>query len=174
MPTACVYNAWDELYVCLPHWYILTHWGRVAPICVDNLTIIGSDNGLSPGRHQAIIWSNVEILLLEPLGTNFSEISIEIIIFSVKKMPLKMSSGNWRPFWLGLNELTLQVPVPKIYGSWTLSSLWLLMLQHRTVLDKHVFLQVFLALMIPNDLSVAKSCRWKSPTRFVNIATNIS
>ena len=30
--------------------YILTHWGRVTHICVGNLTTIGSDNGLSPGR----------------------------------------------------------------------------------------------------------------------------
>ena len=33
----------------------LTHWGRVTHICVSNLTIIGSDNGLSPERRQAII-----------------------------------------------------------------------------------------------------------------------
>ena len=38
--------------------YILTHWGRVTHICVDNLTIIGSDYGLSPGRCLAIIWTN--------------------------------------------------------------------------------------------------------------------
>ena len=49
-------------------------------IYVDNLTIIGSDNGLSPGRRQAIIWTNVGILLIEPLGTNFNEISIGIFI----------------------------------------------------------------------------------------------
>ena len=74
-------------------------------ICVDNVTIIGSDNGLSPGRRQAIIWTNVGILLIEPLGTNSSEIVIEIITFSVKKMHLKMSSGNWRPSCPGLNVL---------------------------------------------------------------------
>ena len=34
---------------------ILTHWGRATHICVGNLTIIVSDNGLSPGRRQAII-----------------------------------------------------------------------------------------------------------------------
>ena len=28
--------------------WILIHWGRVTHICVRNLTIIGSDNGLSP------------------------------------------------------------------------------------------------------------------------------
>ena len=50
-------------------------------ICVSKLTIIGSDNGLSPGRRQAIIWTNAGILLIGPLGTNFSEISVEILIF---------------------------------------------------------------------------------------------
>ena len=56
----------------------LTHWGWVTHICVNKLTIIGSDNGLSPGRRQAIIWTNAGILLIGPLGTNFSEILIEI------------------------------------------------------------------------------------------------
>ena len=83
----------------------LTHWGRVTHICVGNLTIIGSDNGLSPGRRQAITWSNVGILLIGPLGTNFSEMLIKINIFSFKKIHLKMSSGKWRPFCLGLNVL---------------------------------------------------------------------
>ena len=33
---------------------------------------IGSDNGLSPDQCQAIIWTNAGILLIGPLGTNFS------------------------------------------------------------------------------------------------------
>ena len=49
---------------------------------VSKLTIIGSDNGLAPGRHQAIIWTNDGILLIWPLRTNSSEISIEIHIFT--------------------------------------------------------------------------------------------
>ena len=57
---------------------VLTHWGRVTHMCVSKLTIIGSDNGLTPGRRQAIIWINAGILLIGPLGTNFSEILIEI------------------------------------------------------------------------------------------------
>ena len=83
----------------------LTHWGRVTHICVGKLTIIASDNGLSPGRRQAIIWTNTGILLIGPLGTNFSEILIEIETFSFKKMHLKRSSGKWRPSCLGLNVL---------------------------------------------------------------------
>ena len=47
-------------------------------ICIGDLTISGSDNGLSPGWHQAIIWTNAGILFMGPLGTNFSEILIEI------------------------------------------------------------------------------------------------
>ena len=85
--------------------HMLTHWGRVTHICVGKLTIIGSDNGLSPGRRQAIIWTNAEISLIEPFRTNFSEILIGIQTFSFKKMHLKMSSAKWRPFCFGLNEL---------------------------------------------------------------------
>ena len=84
----------------------LTHWGRVTHICVSDLTSIGSDNGLSPGRRQAIIRTNAGLLLIEPLGTNFSDISIEILIFSLKKMRLKVSSAKRRPFCLDLNVLT--------------------------------------------------------------------
>ena len=87
----------------------LTHWGRVTHICVGNLTIIGPDNGLSPGRHQAIIWTNAGILLIGPLGTNFSEMLIEILTFSFKKMCLKVSSAKWQPFCLGLNVLSSPV-----------------------------------------------------------------
>ena len=81
-------------------------WDRVTNICLGNLTTIGSDNGLSPGRRQAIIRTNDGILFIGPLGTNLSEISIEILTFSFKKMCLKVSSAKWQPFCLGLNELT--------------------------------------------------------------------
>ena len=76
-------------------------------ICVGKLTIIGSDNGLSSDRRQAIIWTSAGILLIGPLGTNFSDILIEIQIFSFKKMGMKISSAKWRPFCLGLNVLTV-------------------------------------------------------------------
>ena len=84
---------------------MLTHWDRVTQICVTKLAIIGSDNGLSPGRHQAIIWTNAGILWIWPLGTNVSEILIEIRTFSFKKWRLKLSSGKWLPFCLGLNVI---------------------------------------------------------------------
>ena len=54
----------DYLNAEKPH---LTHWSRVTHIYVSTLTIIGSDICLSPGRHQAIIWTNAGILLIGPL-----------------------------------------------------------------------------------------------------------
>ena len=87
---------------------LLTHWGRVTHICVSDLTIIDSDNGLSPGRRQAIIRTNARILLKRPLGTNFGEILIEILLFSFMKMRLKVSSAKRRPFCRDLNVLNKQ------------------------------------------------------------------
>ena len=66
-------------------------------ICVSKLSIIGSDNGLSPERHQATIWTNARILSFGTLETNLSEILNEIHGFAFKKMHLKMSSLKWRP-----------------------------------------------------------------------------
>ena len=40
-------------YMCQCH--LLTQWRRVTYICVDNITSIGSENGLLPGRRQSII-----------------------------------------------------------------------------------------------------------------------
>ena len=59
-------------------------------------------------RRQAIFWTNAGILLIGPLGTNFNEILIKILILSFRKMRLKVSSGKWRPFCLGLNALKLE------------------------------------------------------------------
>ena len=73
---------------------VITHWDGVVHICISKLTIIGSDNGLSSGWHQAIIWTNVGILLIETLGTNFNEILSEINTFSSKKIHLDMLNGG--------------------------------------------------------------------------------
>ena len=104
----------------LMHVLASTHWGRVTHICVSELTIIGSDNGLSPGRHRAIIWTNAGILLIGPYGTNFIQISIEILTFSFTKMSLKVSSAKWRPFCLGLNVLSAIAAL--FYPNWYLIS----------------------------------------------------
>ena len=65
-------NNWCES-VMLGAWATFTtpHWGRVTHICVGKLTVIDSDNGLSPGRRQAIIWTNA-VILLNNLQANVS------------------------------------------------------------------------------------------------------
>ena len=85
--------------------HLLIHWGRVMLICVSNLIIIGSDNGLSPDWRQAIISTNAGILLIGPLWTNFSEILIKFHTFSFMKMHLKTSVKR-HPFCLSLNLLS--------------------------------------------------------------------
>ena len=71
-----------------------------------NKAIIGPDNGLSPDRRQAIIWTTAGLLLIGSLGANIREILIKIRTFSFKKIRLKMY-GKWRPFCLGLNVLSM-------------------------------------------------------------------
>ena len=52
-------------------------------------TGISSGNSLAPVRRQAIIWTDAGLLLLGPLGTNFSEIRI--------KIQFNLHSRKW--FW---------------------------------------------------------------------------
>ena len=89
----------------MPHFisiHALTHWDRLTHICVSKLTIVGIDNGLSPGRRQAIIWTiwTIGILSIRPLGTTISEILGEIHTYSFKKMHSKISSAKWRQLCL--------------------------------------------------------------------------
>ena len=74
-------------------------------ICVGKLPIIGSDNGLSLIRRQAIIWTNAGILLNGHLGTNFNEILIGIQTFFILEIAFenvvcKMTSILSRPKWV--------------------------------------------------------------------------
>ena len=107
-PSGALSHACGHVGTFFPERSSLTHWGRATHICVRKLTIIGSDNGLSPGRRQAIIWTNARTLLIGPLGTNFSEILIGIQTSSTRKMHLKISSAKWRPCCFGLNELIMR------------------------------------------------------------------
>ena len=92
-------------------------------ICVSKLTIIGSDNGLSLGRRQAIIWTNDGILSIGPLKTNFNEISIKLHTISFKKIHSKISSGKWRPFCLTVSVLIKNSPAFTTPLLWCLPAL---------------------------------------------------
>ena len=94
-------------------------------ICISKLFIIGSYNGLSPDRHQAIIWTNDGMLLIGPLGTNFSEIWIKIQTFHSRKCVWKCRLWNGGHFvyllymmvclmvWTGLLNLQVYVIQPQ-------------------------------------------------------------
>ena len=112
-------------------------------ICVSILTIIGSDNGLSPERRQAIIWTKAGILLIGTLGTNFSEIISKSLTFPFKKMHLK-TSAKWQPFCLGPNVLNqfnvlkggTKLPLGCILLLW-LQPLSCLLMPHQQPLPHH-------------------------------------
>ena len=124
----------------------LSHWCRVTHTCVGKLTIIGSDNGLSPGRRQAITWTSDGIYLTGPLETNFNEILIEIDIFSFTKMHLEKSSGKWRPFCLGLNVLPLSCLVYQVLHREMKVSLGLT--RHKTKCNKRMSSSMYPAISI--------------------------
>ena len=81
----------DLHHILIQPTYNVTHKGRVTHICVGKLTIINSDNGLSP----------------DLVVTYISEILIKFHAIQSKKKYFKMLSVKLRPFCLGLNELTL-------------------------------------------------------------------
>ena len=121
------------------HWNLflgvwLTHWGRVTHICIGKLTIIGSDNGLSPGRRQAIIWTNAAILLIGPLGTNFSEILNETSPYRIISWVPVVIAFIWMPQNL-TNEKSTLIQVMawcRQAASQYLSQLW-----HRSLSPGH-------------------------------------
>ena len=57
-----------------------------------NWFTIGSDNGSSPVRHQAITWTNAGVLSIGLLETKFGEIRINIQKFSFTQMHLKIKA----------------------------------------------------------------------------------
>ena len=80
------------------HWFyfwLLTHRGRLTHICLRGLTIIGSNNGLAPGRRQAIIWTNAGILLIRTLGTT-----------SVRSKSKFVHFQSWKCIWIIVCEMS--------------------------------------------------------------------
>ena len=83
------------------YFYFLTHWGRVTHICGGNLTIIGSDNGLSPSHYLNHCWNIVNWTPRNKLHWNFNRNSnIFIQENSLQNVACEMAS-----ICLGLNVL---------------------------------------------------------------------
>ena len=68
------YSQWTHFKLLwIVYWYStrLTHWGRVTHICVNKLTIISSDNGLSPSHYlnqcwEIVVWTTRNLLKWNP------------------------------------------------------------------------------------------------------------
>ena len=88
-----------------------THWGRVTHKCVGNLTIIGSDNGLSPGRCQAITWTNVEILLIVNRNSYIfiQENPFENVVFEMASNFSRPRCDKWQI--LDINGLFISIEI---------------------------------------------------------------
>ena len=83
----CTSMAIWTIYMYLWPWSHLTHWGRVTHICVGNLTIIGSDNGLSLNQ----CWNIVNWTLKEQTSMKFQS---EFKHFHSRKCTLKSHLRN--------------------------------------------------------------------------------
>ena len=81
---------------------LISHQCRI--YASPNRVSIGSHNGLSPIRRQAIILTRAVLLSNGHLGTSFCEIVIKIENYSLRKKHLKISSAKWRLFWPAWNE----------------------------------------------------------------------
>ena len=69
-----------------------------APYESETPVSVGPDNGLSPIQHQAITWTKAHLLLIGPLGINFTEIGIKIQTFHSRKCIWKYRLQNGSHF----------------------------------------------------------------------------
>ena len=79
--------------------YLISPWRR--KYASVNRISIGSDNGLSQIRRQAIIWTDAGLSSIGPLGTKFSENLIKIQFFHLQKCIRKNSLRNGGHFVQG-------------------------------------------------------------------------
>ena len=108
-----------------------------------NRTSIGSEDGLSPIKRQAIIWNNAGISLIGPMETNFNETKF---IHLFKKIHLKMLSGKWYP------HLHLTASGHE-YNSWTSWISW--------SAEKNIVIKARALLMTVLWLSTSQAFPWK-------------
>ena len=114
----------------------LTHWGRVSHICASELTIIGSDSGLSRDRRQAIIWTGAGIFVNSNVRNKsqwdlkrnviqfffFQENAFERIVCKIAShdgvIKWKHFPRSWPFVWefTGPSEFPAQRPVARNFG----------------------------------------------------------
>ena len=119
---------WGWIYSLKIHLCSLTHWGWVMHICISKPTIIGSDNGLSPFRCQAITWTNDDLLSIGLWGTKFKEIFIKIKPFSLKNCISKCHLPKLRPSCRGLIWVDSPRKKNHLWPQWFDNVVWLILM----------------------------------------------
>ena len=96
----------------------LTIWGRVTHVCVCKLITIGSENGLSPEQHQAIIYNNAGILWIGPLRTYFvHENALANVVCEMRSILSRPQCvNNFTTVIIGHNQ-RLYVPACRLYAA---------------------------------------------------------
>ena len=89
----CVLRVGSPTHSCLID---LTYFQKCLMPANWSVWVAKSSSPMMPVRRQAITWTNVGLLLIRLLGTNFSEIRCAILSysFSYKEMHLKISSAR--------------------------------------------------------------------------------
>ena len=94
-----------EYQYCFCKWWLIRGFNPLWPHdAYMNSVCIDPGSGLSPDRYQAIIWTNVALLPIEPFKVHSSKIVITIWTFSVKNMLFRMCP-KCRTFYSGINVL---------------------------------------------------------------------
>ena len=123
----CRYLAEQHMPVSVVFIEKLTHCGLVTAYGGRDLGQHWSRLWLVAWRHQAIIWTNVDLWSLRSSDVHLRAISLEISQPSVTKISLKIIFLRFYWNLPGTNELTLRVPFLYILRGRTLSSLCLQM-----------------------------------------------
>ena len=137
----------------------LTHWGRVTHTCVSKLTIVGSDNGLSPGRRQAIIWTNDGILSIGPLRNkpqwNINQNSyISIQENAFENIVCEMAAILSRPQWVKAVEGDRQIWVCNVNaGTWIRKSPNLA-IRMQAIIFKHSDTSIYQSIWVELELEL--------------------
>ena len=121
-----VYKSLQDPYLCNKHEFLQGY------SCYFDANLGGV--GRNHSGYGLSQWTKADLLSFEPLGTNFSEILIEILAFSFKKMCLEMSAkvaailfwGRWvkashTGSWEVNGQITTCLPWFKLHAIWHFS-----------------------------------------------------
>ena len=123
-----------------------------------NWDSIGSGNGLSPFRRQAITWTNADMLSVGSLGTNFNEIQIKKQNFSFMKIHSKLLSAKWQLFRPGGDELQNweQLTCWNMHNNWLADRCWLMRVHwiENWLCDLHHWIKIVIIVAIIQSKSL--------------------